>query len=190
MSTTARDKADVSPRTATKHQRLFAVLARRFYAGVYNYLRCMSREPGLAEDLTQETFMQVWQHLADMRDPKAARAWVYRIARNEFLQHRRRTTGDTVAFEDCNLDDRAALEALSPQLNLEREELQAAVRLAVDRLTDPHREVIVLHNLEGLSLRQIAQILNVPVGTVKSRRAKAFQALRDSLGKEVGSDDV
>jgi len=190
MSTTARDKTNVSPHAATKQQRLFEDLARRFYAGVYNYLRWISRDAGLAEDLTQETFMQVWQHLADMRDRKAARAWVYRIARNQFLQHRRRTGGDTVAFEDCALADRADPQALNPQHNLEREELQAAVRLAVDRLTDAHREVIVLHNLEGLSLRQIAHVLDVPVGTVKSRRAKAFQALRGSLGKEVGFDDL
>ena len=190
MSTTAREKVDVPSRGAAKQQRLFEDLARRFYAGVYNYLCWISRDTALAEDLTQETFMQVWQHLADMRDRKAARAWVYRIARNQFLQHRRRTGGDTVALEDCALADRADPQALSPQHNLEREELQAAVRLAVDRLTDAHREVIVLHNLEGLSLRQIAQVLDVPVGTVKSRRAKAFQALRDSLGKEVRSGDL
>ncbi len=188
MSTTAREMA--AAKSAAKQQAVFERLARRFYTGVYNYLCWICRDAALAEDLTQETFMQVWHHLADMRDRKAARTWVYRIARNEFLQHRRRTGGDTVAFEDCDLDDRADPQALSPQHNLEREELQAAVRLAVNRLTDAHREVIVLHNLEGLSLRQIAHVLDVPIGTVKSRRAKAFHALRDSLGKEVRSGDL
>ncbi len=190
MTTKAEDKTDVSPRAATKQQRLFEDLARRFYAGVYNYLRWISRDAALAEDLTQETFMQVWQHLADMRDRKAARAWVYRIARNQFLQHRRRTGGDTAALEDCALADRADPQALSPQHSLEREELQAAVRLAVDKLPDAHREVVVLHNLEGLSLAQVAQVLEVPLGTVKSRRAKAFAALRHLLRREVGNDEV
>jgi RNA polymerase sigma-70 factor (ECF subfamily) len=189
MGTTARENVDVPSRVAAEHERLFEDIARRFYTGVYNYLRWMSRDDVLAEDLTQETFMQVWRHLGDMRDRNAARMWIYRIARNEFLQHRRRPHLDTVPMDLHNVSD-APPTPICPQDALERQALQAAVGDALARLGDAHREVIVLHNLEGLSLRQISHVLDVPIGTVKSRRAKAFHALRDLLGKEVRSDDL
>jgi RNA polymerase sigma-70 factor (ECF subfamily) len=149
----------------------------------------MSRDVDLAEDLTQETFMRVWQHLPELRSQRALKAWVFRVARNEFLQHRRRAGLDTVGFDGCAEAQRGDPAAPDPQMSLERKALRRAIRTAVDRLPDHYREVIVLYNLDGLSLAQIAEVLGVPVGTVKSRRAKAFTRLRHLL-REVGTDEV
>ena len=190
MSTTAREKVSVPSRGAAKHQRLFEDVARRFYAGVYNYLCWISRDTALAEDLTQETFMQVWRHLPELRNERAARAWIYRVARNQFLQHQRRSGVETVALDDCAALDFPDTTSPAPQVRLEQAALRRAVRLAVDKLADAHREVIVLHNLEGLSLVQVGQVLDIPLGTVKSRRARAFSELRHLLQKEVRSDEV
>jgi RNA polymerase sigma-70 factor (ECF subfamily) len=177
-------------RRAGRQQAIYENLARRFYAGVYNYLCWISRDEDLAEDLTQETFMRVWQHFEEIRDSRATRAWVYRIARNQFLQHRRAAALDTVSFEACAQAGRGWGVALDPEIGLEREALCRAVRQAVEELPDPYREVIVLHNLEHLSLAQVAQVLDVPVGTVKSRRARALAALRQLLQQEVLGDEV
>ena len=124
MSTTAREKVDVPSRGAAKHQRLFEDLARRFYAGVYNYLCCISRDTALAEDLTQETFMQVWRYLPELRNERAARPWIYRVARNQFLQHQRRSGVETVALDDCGAVDLPDTTSPAPQVRLEQAELE------------------------------------------------------------------
>jgi RNA polymerase sigma-70 factor (ECF subfamily) len=188
VNTTAR-KAAAARGDAARQRALFERLLRRFYAGVHNYLCWISRDSALAEDLTQETFMQIWQHPPELRGGPALRAWVFRIARNQYLQHRRRAGLDTVAFDASAGAGSADPTAPDPQIHLERDALRRAVRSAVERLPDHYREVIVLHNLEGLSLAQIAEVLETPVGTVKSRRAEAFARLRHLL-QEVGTDEL
>jgi RNA polymerase sigma-70 factor (ECF subfamily) len=188
MSTTPREAA-IAARRGAHTKSLFESVARRFYAGVYNYLRWMSRDAGLAEDLTQETFMRIWQHPPELRSQRALKAWVFRVARNEFLQHRRRAGLATVALGDPESVETASGPSSDPQMSLEREDLRRAVRGAVQKLPDHYREVIVLYNLDGLSLAQIAEVLEIPLGTVKSRRAKALTRLRHLL-QEVGNDGV
>jgi len=197
MSTKAREGADAptaSPdrleRRAARNQARFESLAGRFYAGVYNYLCWISRDRGLAEDLTQETFMRIWQHPPELRNQRALKAWVFRVARNEYLQQRRRAGLDTVTFEECGEAVQVDSGSPSPQQSLERKDLCRAVRDAVEKLPDECREAIVLHNLEHLSLAQTAEVLGVPIGTVKSRRARAFSTLRHLLQEEAETDEV
>ncbi len=188
MSNMASEKADAF-RHAAKEQVFFERLARRFYAGVCNYLCWISRDAGLAEDLTQETFMQIWQHPPEMRGERALKAWVFRIARNQYLQHCRRARVESVLLEDCGESHPADFASSDPHISLEREDLRRAIRDAVENLPDYYREVVVLYNLEGLSLAQIAEVLDIPKGTVKSRRAKALSLLRQLL-QEVGTDEL
>lgn len=190
MNTTARGQLSAPSREAAKHEGFFETLARRFYAGVYNYLCWMSRDRSLAEELTQETFVQAWQHIDSLRSKSAAGPWLYRIARNQFLQQGRRPQLPTVALEDCTERALPAPVAAQPDRAAEREDLRRLVQKAVDALPESYREVIVLHNMEQLSLRQVAEVLDLPVGTVKSRRARAFSALRRVLASEVNQDDM
>jgi RNA polymerase sigma-70 factor (ECF subfamily) len=190
MSTTASDQPSAPSRNAARHERLFGHLAGRFYTGVYNYLCWMSRDRTLAEELTQETFVQAWQHIEALRSEKAGRAWLYRIARNQFLQQGRRPQLPTVALEDCAERALPAPVATQPDRAAEREDLCRAVQKAVEALPESHREVIVLHNMEQLSLAQVAKVLDLPVGTVKSRRARAFSVLRRVLASEVDQDEM
>jgi RNA polymerase sigma-70 factor (ECF subfamily) len=180
LGSAARERADAVT-GARQRQALYERLARRHYAGVCNYLRWIGRDTALAEDLTQETFVQIWRHLPEVRSEKAVRAWVYRVARNSYLQHRRRAGLNTVSLEDCGEVESAGPPEAQPDLRVERDELRRLVQAAVEELPDAYREVIVLHNLEGLSLAQVGDVLQVPVGTVKSRRARAFRRLRELL---------
>jgi len=176
--------------TWAAQQRQYERLARRFYAGVYNYLRWLSRDGDLARDLTQETFVQVWRHLAELRREQAAEAWIYRVARNEYLQHRRRSGLETVSLDDCAEADLAGCTGLDSHVQLERQWVRQAVRSAADGLPAGYREVIALHSLEGLSISRVAQLLGIPEGTVKSRLSKAFALLRHKLAAEVKCDEM
>ena len=188
MNTTARVERHAE-RRVERQRASFEALARRFYAGVFSYLCWISRDAGLAGDLTQEAFMQIWQHPPEVRGDRALKAWVYRIARNQYLQHRRRAGLDTVPLDDCPEFAHTDFASANPQITLEREQLREAVQGALAKQPDGYREVIVLHNLEGFSLAQVAEVLEIPKGTVKSRRAKAFSLLRHLL-QEVETDEV
>jgi RNA polymerase sigma-70 factor, ECF subfamily len=162
-------------------QREFENLARRFHAGIYNYLRWLGRDAELAEDLTQETFLKIWKHPPELRSEQALKAWVYKVARNEFLQNQRRRGLTLIAWEDCEEAEVFAGVNREAQIRLEREELARLIQGAVEKLPGALKEVIVLHNLEGLSVQQMAEVLGIPAGTIKSRRAKAISHLRQML---------
>ena len=163
---------------------LYERVARRHYSGVYNYLCWLCGDRDLAQDLTQAAFVQAWRHPPEFRGESALRAWVYRVARNEYLQHRRRAGLETVALEDSLVADDAAGPDVTVLLRLERRELRETIAAALNRLPEIYREVVVLHNLEGLTLGQVAAVLEIPEGTVKSRRAQAFTLLRLMLAQE------
>jgi len=151
----------------------------------------LSGDGDLAADLTQETFVQVWRHADELRNREAGRAWVYRIARNRLVDHRRRAGLDTVALDEAAEVEAAEATAMNPERRLAQRALGEAVRGALRSLGPGLREVVVLHNLEGLSLSQVGEVLGIPIGTVKSRRARAMSALRVLLqAEEVGADEV
>ncbi len=172
--------------TSAAWQRLYEHLARRFYAGVYNYLRWLCQEAELAEDLTQQTFVQIWRNPPELRGEKPLRAWVFRVARNEFLQHQRRAGLPTIALDDLAEDEESVSSFPNPQTELEREELHQSLRCALGRLPDAFRQVVVLRDVEGFSVNEIAEVLRVPAGTVKSRHSRAFALLRSMLAAEIG----
>jgi len=189
---TSDDESQLVKRDMTwaDRRRQYERLARRLYAGVYNYLRWLSGDAELAKDLTQETFVQVWRHLQDLRSEQAAESWVYRIARNQYLQHRRRAAPQTVDLDDWQESEAARFASVNCRSLVERRWMCQSVRSATDRLPELYREVIVLHSLEGLPLSRVAEVLGIPEGTVKSRLSKAFAMLRDALAAEVRCDDM
>jgi len=138
-----------------------------------------------AEDLTQEIFVDVYRAIGNYRGEAALGTWVYRIALNHCLKHCGRSASrpDTVAYEDA-LHESFDPDS-DPARHANRRELGDQVRAALDTLSPLHRDVIVLHELHGLTYNECATILQVPVGTVKSRLSNAFCRLRDRLGAYV-----
>ena len=135
--------------------------------------------------------MQVWRHADELRNREAGRAWVYRIARNQLVDHRRRAGLDTVALDEAAEVEAVEATAMNPERRLAQRALGEVVREALRSLGPGLREVVILHNLEGLSLSQVGEVLGIPIGTVKSRRARAMSALRVLLrAEEVGADEV
>jgi len=142
----------------------------------------------LAEDLTQHTFMTAYTNLPRFRNG-SFRSWLYRIATNacyDELRRRKRhpvsSIEDEIASEEkiLPLYDFSATSVL-PETELERHEMALVVQHALDQLDVDHKAVVVLVDQQDLDYQQAADVLGVPVGTVKSRLARARQKLRQLL---------
>jgi RNA polymerase sigma-70 factor (ECF subfamily) len=138
----------------------------------------MCGDAQVAEDAAQETFIQAWLHLASYRSQSSLRNWLYRIAVNaatDMLRREKRIL--PTALEDLQLSDPKP----GPEAVFSQEERIALVKKAVLSLPDACRAVLVLREYEGLSYHEIADALEIPVGTVMSRLNYARKVLRERL---------
>jgi RNA polymerase sigma-70 factor (ECF subfamily) len=146
------------------------------------FARYLCRDPTVAEDLVQDAYLRAYRGFHGYRGGDA-KAWLFAIVRSSFLewargQRRRDSFAADDAAEDI-ADDAATAEAI-----LLREADDAVVRRAVEALPDPFREAIVLRELQEMSYREIAEITEVPIGTVMSRLARARRLLATALSAE------
>jgi RNA polymerase sigma-70 factor (ECF subfamily) len=154
----------------------FGELVRRHRAGVVNVVYRMSGDANLAEDAAQEAFIRAWQHLSGYRPRSPFRNWLYRIATNAALDALRREK-QTVDVDGLQL----AASSEGPEATVEGLERAERVQEAVAALPPASRAVLVLREYEGLSYREIAETLEVPMGTVMSRLSYARSVLLKSL---------
>ena len=163
-------------------------------ADVYALLYRLTEDREEARDLTQETFLQAFRHIAGFRGDADLRTWLYRIAvnqaRNRWRWWRRRRREVTLSLDDdgpagraganlgARLPDDAAPDPEQGALAREREE---ALLAALGTLSRAYREVVVLRDIEGLSYEEVASALDVSVGTVKSRLSRGRNELRRRL---------
>lgn len=146
--------------------------------GVINVIFRMCGNAQIAEDAAQETFIRAWSHLGSFRADSSLRNWLYRIALNtatDMLRREKRTLPGDV--DDFQLVD----PQLGPEgiyLQVEQTEL---VQAAIQSLPDASRAVLVLKEYEGLSYREIADALDIPIGTVMSRLNYARRVLKEKL---------
>ena len=154
----------------------FGKLVLQHRQGVINVVYRLCGDANLAEDAAQEAFVRAWQHLPNYRPRAPFRSWVYRIAINAARDTLRRQR-ETVDIDDLPLPDPKA----GPEAIVEQEERSSQVQQAVLALPPASREVLVLREYEGLSYREIADTLNIPIGTVMSRLSYARNRLRELL---------
>jgi RNA polymerase sigma-70 factor (ECF subfamily) len=165
----------------------FAQLVAEQQDYVYTLARRVLRDPEDAADLTQEVFLHVWQGLPLFRGEARFRTWLYRIVVNHCLNHlrRKRREEKTVSLEDARqqltMEEDLAVAAW-------KEERRAWVWRQVERLPLPYRLVLNLFYQEELSCGEIAEVLGLPVGTVKTHLFRARQALAEALPQ--GDDDA
>lgn len=165
----------------------FAALLERYEKQVYHQALRMVGNPEDAADVTQETFLKVWQGLPSFQGDSSFSTWLYRLTGNTCIDHLRKEKkrrGDA-SLDDEERDFSAYLSAPAPtpQRALEEQELQKAVAEGLAQLSDEHRQVLILREINGLSYDEIAAVLNVTEGTVKSRIARARLALAKILRK-------
>jgi RNA polymerase sigma-70 factor (ECF subfamily) len=128
-----------------------------------------------AEDLTQQTFLKAWQALATFRGEASLATWLYRIAYHEYTHWLRARREHAPLDAAAGVVDERADHAFEAVL----------VRRALAHLSQEHRETFLLYHVQGLSVPEVAAVLDVPAGTVKSRLFHARQRLREYLGEAV-----
>ena len=175
-------------KAAQGDQDAFAQLLELHQGKVYGLTLRLTGSPEDAMELTQEVFFNAWRGLPNFPGESKFSTWLYRLATNaaiDFLRREKRRRTMTLDPLSNWEDDRPAPdipdERLTPQGELERKELQGAIERGLERLSDEHRRVLVLREFQGLSYNEIAQILHIEEGTVKSRIARARLALRKIL---------
>ncbi len=150
----------------------FAELYRRYSQGLYNYLLRLMYDSSGAEDVLQDVFLVVWQNAGSYRGGASVKTWVYRIGHHRAIswlrQHRR-----TIAFDDNNDPTIGAGPEPEPDGTWQDDDIQNALR----RLSPKHRAVLELAFVQDLSYLEIAHILNIPLGTIKSRMSYALRAI-------------
>jgi RNA polymerase sigma-70 factor (ECF subfamily) len=174
-----------------------AQVVRDHRSRIYRYLLSMARDPDVAEDLTQETFLRVLRGLGALRDRAALVSWLYRLATNVFLDRVRVEGRRRLAYTDGHDGEGTVLiedipdPAARADRRAEQAEMSQCVREFVDELPDDYRAVILLHDAHGLSSREIAEILDVSVATAKIRIHRGRARLRTALeeGCEFEPDD-
>lgn len=146
----------------------------RLYRLVRSYIASMVSAADV-DDLPQEIALRVVQHLHHLRHPTAFRAWVFRIATRHVFRHLRRTSRLELRWADVSL----ALTVPAPESVPEA--IEPALLSLIERVSPASRAVLLLHYQQELSLDETAAVLEIPVGTVKSRLAYGISFLRELL---------
>jgi len=154
----------------------------------FNYARWLTRNDSEAEDVVQDACVRAMRFFSSLRDGDV-RAWLFTIVRNTWYSRVSRRAG---AIEGVPVDDagEAADGALDPEARLLQGQTVARVRAALERLPADFREVIVLRELEGLTYKEIAAVVRVPIGTVMSRLSRGRERLLALLGTEVALETL
>jgi RNA polymerase sigma factor (sigma-70 family) len=138
----------------------------------FNYARYLTRSHAEAEDVVQDACVRAMRYFSSLRDDDA-RPWLLAIVRNTWYSRvSRRANALEVSADDSPTPDRPD-QAVDPEERLLRQHTVTLVRGALDELPEDFREVIVLREIEGLSYKEIAAVVSVPIGTVMSRLARA-----------------
>jgi len=173
------------------HEPAFRELVRRYERPVFSLVYRMVRDRALAEDLAQETFVKVLNGLAGYRAEFKFSSWIFKIANNAAIDHLRKRDLDTLSIDGsphATTPDQMAATALQldgrgedPLQEVEARELGGAIERAIGRLRPEYRACILLRHVEGHSYEEIARILDLPLGTVKTYIHRARNELRSHL---------
>jgi len=171
----------------------YEILIERYQQPVYSLVYRLLEDPSETADVVQEIFLKVFRNVGSFRGNSSLKTWIYRIAYNEgwnhrrwFSRHRKHEVGleredeDSMSFSDVLCDSgRSAFEIVSDHETL------ALVEEALSSLNPAFRVAVILRDIEDLSYEEIADVLGVSLGTVKSRILRGREALRKSLNSRL-----
>jgi len=150
---------------------------------IYNLCLRMTKNPDDAYDLSQEAFIRAYNNLTSFKGESSFSAWLYRLASNiciDFLRREKRRDSASLTY----VDDSGVIQELEipdarfqPETALEQRQMAAEIQRGLNALTEEHRNILVMREVEGLRYDEIAEVLGVSHGTVKSRISRARQSL-------------
>ncbi len=171
----------------------YSELVRRYRDTVFNGILRKVRDPELAEDITQETFVKAFAALDNKNPVRKPLAWIRQIAHNTAVDYIKRKRPDSTnspsAVTPTHIDARAMYVPTpdNPTPRPDTRQFAAALAEAITRLKPKHRRCFILRHVEHRSYDSIAEIMNVPVGTVKSHVRRARKQLKSTLGPMLDS---
>jgi RNA polymerase sigma-70 factor (ECF subfamily) len=160
-------------------------IVRRFERPVYALIVRMVRRPELAEELAQEAFVKAFGALASFEPDKKLSSWLFKIAHNTTIDHLRRKRPSTVPLDAPSEDERGLAAVLedesteSPERGVELADLARLLEEALAELRPEYREIVVLRYQEGLSYNELAEVMDLPLGTVKTHLHRARKELAE-----------
>ena len=167
----------------------FNRLVLTYQEQIFNLTFRMLNDEMAAEDASQNTFISAYKNIRSFRDG-SFRAWLLRIAANncydEFRRKKRKPTQPLTVFDDESgeeIEDPIWLEDTGslPEQDFENKELQQAIQLCIDRLPEQFRAAVILVDVQGFGYKEASQIISSPIGTIRSRLARARQQLQECL---------
>jgi RNA polymerase sigma-70 factor (ECF subfamily) len=198
MSTKAQEVAfdqELVNRFKGGDQAAFDEMVSRYWDRIYGMVNQLLRNSQDAEEVTQDAFIRAHRGLANFRGDSAFSTWLYQIAtnlaRNRYWYWWRRKRDKSVSFDApvsadnaTTLADLIPAEMETPDDITVTQEFVARIAVSMEKLSAKHREILTLRNIKNLSYEEIADILSISVGTVKSRIARARESLRSKLGED------
>jgi RNA polymerase sigma-70 factor (ECF subfamily) len=175
-------------------KRAFELLVLKYQRKLARLLSRMVRDPGEIEDITQESFIKAYRALPQFRGESAFYTWLYRIAVNtakNYLVARGRRAPTTTVLDSEEAENMEGSELLhdisTPDAELQTKQIAQAVNEAVDSLPEELRTAITLREIEGMSYEEIAQMMDCPIGTVRSRIFRAREAIAEKIRPMLGT---
>lgn len=171
----------------------FTQLVERHQRSLINFFYHLSWDRQVAEDCAQEVFLRLYSHLGSYEPQAKFTTFLFRIARNLWIDRMRSEAArggkaasleaPAVRGEGLSIGDRVSAPSPTPVEILTRRETQDALRQAIDRLPDEQKTVLILSELQGMKYQEIGEVLEIPVGTVKSRMHTAMERLKEMLAE-------
>jgi RNA polymerase sigma-70 factor (ECF subfamily) len=182
------DEAALVSELRSGSESAFNWLVTHYHGPVYGLLAGMLNDPSEAADVTQEVFLKAFRGIRGFREDSSLRTWLYRIAVREMLNHRRwfwrhlrlHSSMDAESGQE-SLTVEIVDRGLSPFDLAATRETQSEVRLALAKVAPVFRTAVILRDLEGMSYEEVSEVLDVSVGTVKSRILRGRRELRKIL---------
>lgn len=175
---------DLIARIAGQEQQAIEVLFARYQVRVFRFIQRRVRSEAVAEELTNEVFMEVWRSAARFEGRSSLSSWMLGIAHNKAVSMLRKRRDD-------ELEDEAALsiedDADDPEVTAQKTDKGALLRACLERLSDDHKTIVDLVYYQEMSIAEVAEIVGIPENTVKTRMFYARKKLSEFL-KEAGVD--
>ena len=191
MSNSSPDDKTLAAEAAAGRERAFRELLQRYERPVFSLVYRMVRDRALAEDLTQETFIRAFRAIGKYNPSYKFSSWIFKIAHNLTIDHLRRKRIDTVSLqgsrhaltEEAQARTQPVVESRDerPDAYVENKELGSEIEAAIGRLRPHYRTVTLLRHVEGYSYNEIAEIMDLPLGTVKTYIHRARLELKEAL---------
>ncbi len=176
------------------HEQAYETLIVRYQQAVFNLVFRLLNNPADANDVVQEVFLKVFRNIGSFRGQSSLKTWIYKIAVNEaynqrrwFCRHRKKEIGLERNEEDRSYRDTLADRGQSPFQIAVEEQAQHILESAMQCLSPTFRAAVVLRDIEDLSYEEISDILQISLGTVKSRIMRGREALRHALAARLAA---